>query len=61
MRLVKESDGLLYYGHILLYTYDALVVGGNAEITLRHDLGRYFKLKEKSIGLTQDLLRRNGS
>ena len=50
MRPAKKSDGSLYYEYILLYTDDALVVGDNAETTLRHDLGRYFELKEKSIG-----------
>ena len=49
MRLAKKSNGSLYYEYILLYIDDALVVGDNAETTLRKELGRYFELKEKSI------------
>jgi hypothetical protein len=33
-----------------LYTDDALVVSDNAEQALRNGLGRYFTLKEESIG-----------
>ncbi len=50
MRPAKHSDGTEYYEYILLYTDDALVVGENAEQVLRRDLGRYFELKEESIG-----------
>ncbi len=50
MRPAKHSDGTEYYEYILLYTDDALVVGENAELLLRRDLGRYFELKEESIG-----------
>ena len=46
----KKSHGSLYYEYILLYTDDALVVGENAETILRKELGRYFELKEESIG-----------
>jgi hypothetical protein len=35
----------------LLYTDDLLVLSENAEQVLRNDLGRYFALKEASIGL----------
>ena len=50
MRPAKCSDGSDYYEYILLYTDDALVVSDNAEQVLRNELGRYFTLKEKSIG-----------
>ena len=33
-----------------MYTDDALVVSENAEKVLRDELGRYFTLKEESIG-----------
>jgi hypothetical protein len=36
---------------LLLYTDDALVVSDNAEQVLWNELGRYFTLKEESIGL----------
>jgi hypothetical protein len=50
MRAAKRSDGSDYYEYILLYTDDALVVSENAEQVLRNELGRYFTLKEESIG-----------
>jgi hypothetical protein len=50
MRPAKRSDGSDYYEYILLYTDDALVVSENAERVLRNELGRYFTLKEESIG-----------
>ena len=46
----KRPDGNTYYEYILLYVDDALVVSENAESILRNELGRYFHLKEKSIG-----------
>ena len=50
MRPAKRSDGSEYYEYILLYTDDALVISENAEKVLREELGRYFTLKEESIG-----------
>jgi len=50
MRPAKRSDGSEYYEYILLYTDDALVLSENAESLLRNELGRYFVLKEESIG-----------
>jgi hypothetical protein len=50
MRPTKRSDGSDYYEYTLLYTDDALVECDNAEQVLRHKLGRYFMLKEESIG-----------
>jgi hypothetical protein len=50
MRPAKHSDGTDYYEYILLYTDDALVIGEHAEKILRTELGRYFELKESSIG-----------
>ena len=47
MRPAKEGDGSLAYEYILMCIHDALVVSEN---TLRNDMGRYFELKEKSIG-----------
>ncbi len=45
-----HSNGTEYYEYILLYTDDVLVISENAESVLRKELGRYFELKEKSIG-----------
>jgi hypothetical protein len=50
MRPAKHSDGSEYYEYILLYTDDALAISQHAEDVLRKELGRFFVLKEKSIG-----------
>ena len=50
MRPAIKSDGNTYYEYILLYVDDALLVSENAESILRNELGRYFHLKEESIG-----------
>ena len=50
MRPAKRSDGSDYYEYILLYTDDCLVLSENPESLLRQELGRYFTLKEESIG-----------
>jgi len=46
----KKSNGQDCYDYVLLYTDDALVVGENAERILRSEIGKYFELKEESIG-----------
>ena len=51
MRPAIKSDGNIYYKYALLYADDALVVSKNAESILQNELGRYFHLKEESIGL----------
>ena len=50
MRAAKKIDGSSYYEYVLLYTDDALVVSENGERVLRNELGKYFELKEESIG-----------
>ena len=50
MRPAIKSDGTTYYEYVLLYTDDALVVSENAEDILRNEIGRYFDLKEESVG-----------
>ena len=50
MRPAIKSDGTEYYEYVLLYTDDALVVSENGERILRDEIGKYFKLKEESIG-----------
>ena len=50
MRPAIKSDGQKYYEYVLLYTDDALVISENAEQILRTEIGRYFELKEESIG-----------
>ena len=50
MRPVIKSNGNTYYEYILLYVDNALMVSENAESILCNELGRYFHLKEESIG-----------
>ena len=50
MRPALKEDGSEYYEYILLYTDDILSVGENAERVIREEIGRYFEIKEKSIG-----------
>ena len=50
MRPDIKSDGSKCYDYVLLYEDDALVVSENVEPIVRNELGRYFELKEESIG-----------
>ena len=50
MQPAQKGDGSSYYNYILLYVDDALVVSDNAKSILRKEIGRYFELKEASIG-----------
>ena len=50
MRPAKKADGSSYYEYVLLYTDDALCVSENPENVLRKEIGKYFELKEESIG-----------
>ena len=50
MRPAIKNDGSKYYDYVLLYVDDTLVVSENAEPVLRNELGRYFELREESIG-----------
>ena len=56
MRPAIKSDGTKCYDYVLLYVDDASVVSENAESILRNELGRYFELKEESIGLPDHYL-----
>ena len=50
MRPAIHSDGSKHYEYILLYTDDALAIGEYPEKLLREGIGKYFTLKEESIG-----------
>jgi hypothetical protein len=50
MRLALKPDGSEYYEYVLIYTDDVLVVSTGGEKILREGIGRYFDLKEESIG-----------
>ena len=50
MRPATKANGLDYYEYVLLYTDDALCISENPESILRNKIGKYFELKEESIG-----------
>lgn len=49
-RPATMDDGTEYYEYVLLYCDDILVISHRAELVLRNEMGKDFKLKEKSIG-----------
>ena len=50
MREALKADGTEYWEYVLLYTDDCLCISTNPERTLRNEIGKYFRLKEESIG-----------
>ncbi len=50
MRAAVKADGGEYWEHVLLYTDNALVISEQGEHILRNEIGKYFELKEESIG-----------
>ena len=44
------QDGSPYYEYVLLYVNDTLVIREITEKILEEEIGRYFELKEESIG-----------
>ena len=50
MRPSHTPEGSPCWEYVLLYTDDALVISTRAEHVLRNELGKYFELKEESIG-----------
>ena len=51
IRESTKTDGSRYYEYTLLYVDDLLVVSEKAERVIRSEIGKYFELKEASIGL----------
>ena len=50
MRKAFKSNGTPVWDFVLLYTDDVLVISENAEAILRNEIGRFFELKQESIG-----------
>ena len=50
MREAVTAEGAEFWEYILLYTDDVLVISDTREKTLRDGIGKYFQLKEESIG-----------
>ena len=55
MRKAIDIQGREYFEYILLYTDDAFVISHKPEKILRDELGKYFGLKEASIGLNNGM------
>lgn len=51
LRKSIKADGSKYYEYALLYVDDLLVVSEKAEEVIRSEIGKYFELKEASIGM----------
>ena len=49
-RLSTRSTGEVYYEYVLLYVDGVLVISEQAESVLRKEIGKYWVLKEESIG-----------
>jgi hypothetical protein len=50
MREAVKSNGEEYYEYVLLYVDDCLVISEHGESVIRNEIGKYFILKESSIG-----------
>ncbi len=50
IRPAKRKENLDYYEYVLLYIDDCLPIGVDPESIVRHKIGKYFQLKEESIG-----------
>ena len=50
LRLSTRSTVEVYYEYALLYVDDVLVISERAESVLRKEIGKYWVLKEESIG-----------
>ena len=57
IRKSVRKDGITrYYEYVLLYTDDCLVISNRPESILRKEIGKYFELKEESIGAPSQYL-----
>lgn len=50
MREAMKADGSEYWEFVLLYCDDTLAISDRGEHVIRNEIGRYFELKEESIG-----------
>ena len=49
MRMFKRRDGTAYYGYVLMYVDNCLVISDRAENVIREEIGKYFDLKQEYI------------
>ena len=50
MREKKKNDGTIYWEYVLLYVNDCLCISVDPESIIRNEIGKYFIVKEPSIG-----------
>ena len=50
IRPTTKLDGTPCYDYVLLYVDDTLAISENAEHIIRNEIGKYFEMKEASIG-----------
>lgn len=50
MRKAQKANGEHYYEYVCLYTDDCLVISENPEPIIRRQIGKYWPIKEDSIG-----------
>ena len=46
VRRSNHGDGTSYYGYVLLYVDNCLVISDRAENVIREEIGKYFELKQ---------------
>ena len=47
---IKDTDGTNYYEYVLLYVDDTICISMNSQSVLKKEIGRYWTLKEGSLG-----------
>ena len=57
MRKAKRADNSDYWEYFLLYVDDCLAILENPESIVRDEIGKYFLMKEASIGVPDVYLR----
>ena len=50
MRPAEKADGTKYWEYALLYVDDILLVSDKGDAVLRNEIGKYFTMKQSSIG-----------
>ena len=61
MQEAVKAEGTQYWEYVLLYMDDCLVISDNGKKVLRNDIGKYFTLKEISVGPPKSYLGRKMS
>ena len=50
MRKAKRADNTDYWEYVLLYVNDCICISTNPKNIIRNEVGKYFLMKETSIG-----------